>query len=107
MKLCIDYLREIESLKGWSRYRISRELGLSSQRVYQLFDTGGTYNEETAYKVASVLNLNPVEVMAAAQFERAKTPEIKAVWEGLLEKISMGFNDFIKAATPRRIKLSA
>lgn len=107
MKLCIDYLREIESSKGWSRYRISRELGLSSQRVYQLFDTGGTYDDSTAIAIAKILEIEPTTVVAAAHLERAKTPELKAIWEGILEKISMGFNDFIKCATPRRIKLSA
>jgi hypothetical protein len=103
MKLCIDYLREIEREKGWTPNRISKELGLSSQRLYQLFNEGGTYNEETAYKVAVILDVNPAEVMAAAHFERAKTPEIKAVWEALVEKISEGFEVLLRLAQPRQM----
>jgi len=101
MKLCIDYLHEIERLKGWSPYRISKEVGLTSQRMYQLFNEGGTYNDETAFQVARILELEPAVVMAAANAERAKSPEIKAVWTDLLEKISMGFNFFISNAKPR------
>lgn len=102
MKLCIDYLREIEAKYAWSRFRIAKELGLSSQRMYQLFDSDGTYNDETAFKVAKLLNLNPASVMAAAAAERAKNPEIQAVWQGLLEKISEGFETLLSGASPRR-----
>lgn len=107
MKLCIDYLREIERGKGWTRNRIAKELGLSSQRLYQLFDEGGTYSDETAFRVAQVLDLNPAEVMASAQAERAKSPEVQAVWKGILEKISEGFEFLTSCANPRRIRLPA
>jgi transcriptional regulator with XRE-family HTH domain len=104
MKLCIDYLKEIQSVKGWTPNRISKELGLSSQRMYQLFNDGGTYNDETAFKVASILGLRPAEVMTSAQFERSKTPEIRAVWEALSEKISEGFNVLMLLSGPRQIR---
>lgn len=107
MKLCIDYLREIETKYGWSRFRIAKELGLTSSRMYQLFDHGGTYNEETAYKVAKLLDLEPAAVMAAALAERTKNPEIQAVWKGLLEKISEGFDVLLSGASPRRDWVSA
>jgi transcriptional regulator with XRE-family HTH domain len=107
MKLCIDYLREIEARYGWSRFRIAKELGLSSQRMYQLFDADGTYNDETAYKVAKLLDLDPLTVMAAAAAERTKNPEIQAVWKGFLEKISEGFDALLSGASPRRIRLPA
>lgn len=101
MKLCIDYLRDIEARYGWSRFRIAKELGLTSSRMYQLFDDGGTYNDETAFKVAQLLELDPATVMAAAAAERTKNPEIQAVWKGLLEKISEGFDALLSGAGPR------
>jgi transcriptional regulator with XRE-family HTH domain len=107
MKLCIDYLREIEAKHGWSRFRIAKELGLTSSRMYQLFDHGGTYNDETAFKVAQLLEIDPAVVMAAAAAERTKNPEIQAVWTGLLEKISEGFETLLSGASPRRIRLPA
>lgn len=107
MKLCIDYLREIREAKSWTPNRISKELGLSSQRLYQLFNEGGTYNEDTAYKVAMILGYNPAEVMAAAHAERAKSPEIQAVWKGLLEKLSTSFESLIACSSPRRKRLAA
>lgn len=105
MKLCIDYLRDIEQTKGWTPFRISKEIGLSSQRVYQLFNNGGTYDDETAVRVAKLLELSPGIVMAAAHMERSKDPEIKAIWAGLLEKISTGFNALISAGFPRQIRV--
>lgn len=107
MKLCIDYLREVEAKYGWSRFRIAKELGLTSSRLYQLFDDGGTYNDETALKVAKLLELEPAEVMAAAAAERTKNPEIQAVWKGILEKISVGFDVLLSGASPRRDWVSA
>lgn len=107
MKLCIDYLREIESKFGWTRFRISKELGLSSARLYQLFDAGGTYNEETAFKVAQLLGIEPGVVMAAAAAERSKNPEIQAVWERLSEKFSESFKALLLGASPSRIRRPA
>ncbi len=107
MKLCIDYLREVEAKFGWSRFRIAKELGLTSSRMYQLFDDGGTYNDETALKIAKLLDLNPAEVITAAAAERTKNPEIQAIWKGLLEKISEGFDALLSGASPRRIRLPA
>jgi transcriptional regulator with XRE-family HTH domain len=105
MKLCIDYLREIESKFGWSPFRIAKELGLSSQRMYQLFNDGGTYNDETALKVAKLLELDPATVMAAAAAERTKNPEVQAIWKGLLEKISEGFETLLLGASPLRMRV--
>lgn len=107
MKLCIDYLREIEQAKGWSRFRISKELGMSSQRVYQLFDEGGTYNDETAVKVAGILGIDAGMVVAAAHMEREKSPAVQAVWKGILEKISVGFEWLLSGAGPCGIRVSA
>ncbi|MFL6675865.1 MAG: DUF3693 domain-containing protein [Massilia sp.] len=105
MKLCIDYLREIESRYSWSRFRIAKELGLTSSRMYQLFDHGGTYNDETAFRVAQLLDLDAATVMAAAAAERTKNPEIQAVWKGLLEKISEGFETLLLGASPLRVRV--
>lgn len=107
MKLCIDYLREIETQNGWSRYRIGKELGISSARIYQLFDNGGTYDDGTALRVAQILNIDPNLVVASAHFEREKNPEIKQFWKSLTDKISLGFDVLIACAAPRRIRLSA
>lgn len=100
MKLCIDYLRQIEQQKGWSRFRMAKELGISSARMYQLYDHGGTYDDQTAMSVAKVLELDPMTVIAAAHAERTKDPEIKAVWAGLLEKISVGFEYLLSGGLP-------
>lgn len=105
MKLCIDYLRQIEAEKGWTRFRMSKELGISSARMYQLYDTGGTYDDQTALAVAKILRIDPGQIMAAAHAERSKDPEIKAIWAGLLEKISTGFNALISAGFPRQIRV--
>jgi transcriptional regulator with XRE-family HTH domain len=107
MKLCIDYLRQIEAEKGWTRFRMSKELGISSARMYQLYDAGGTYDDKTAFAVARILEIDPGQIIAAAHAERSKDPEIKAIWESLLEKISTGFEALISHATPRRIRTSA
>ncbi len=95
MKLCIDYLRQLQQEKGWSRFRIAKEIGVSSGRIYQLFDQGGTYDDQTAIAVAKALGIDPVEVVTAAHLERSKDPEVKAVWSSILEKISVGFESLV------------
>lgn len=106
MKLCIDYLREIEAKNSWSRYRIGKELGISSARIYQLFDNGGTYDDGTALRVAEILGIDPNLVVASAHFEREKNPQIKQFWMNLTDKLSLGFNVLIECVNPRGIKLS-
>ncbi len=107
MKLCIDYLRQIEQEKGWSRFRIAKELGWSSGRIYQMYSHGGTYDDQAALAVAKILEIDPMTVIAAAHAERTKDPEIKAVWSGLLEKISVGFESLLLHGFARRSAMGA
>lgn len=107
MKLCIDYLRQLEHEKGWSRFRMAKELGISSARMYQLYDQGGTYDDHTAVALAKALGVDPVEVVTAAHLERSKDPEVKAVWTAILEKISVGFESLLLHGFARRSPLGA
>jgi transcriptional regulator with XRE-family HTH domain len=105
MVTCVENLREIEAKTGWSRYRIAKEVGLSSARMYQLFDQGGTYDDRTALAVAKILDKDPAVLITSAHAEREKNPEVKATWEALLEKISKGFKDFISGSSPRQLMI--
>lgn len=103
----IDYLKRTKKTLGiTSDYALAQRLELTRQAIGKL-QKGATMSDETALKVAHILGIHPVIVLADAHAEREKNPEIQAVWLSVMEKFSMGFKTFIKVAHPRRIKLSA
>lgn len=44
-------------------------------------------SDERALQVATLLDLNPGEVLAAIHAERAKSPEVRAVWQRVAESM--------------------
>jgi hypothetical protein len=52
-------------------------------------------DDDVALKVAEILQLHPLQVIAAANAERAKTDEQKARWLTLMEKFSGSFRNLL------------
>lgn len=103
-----DFLdRTKQKLGIESDYALAKELGISREYLSQFRVGKRAISDEVALKVAKILGISPVQILAVAQAERAKNPEIQAAWNGLLEKISMGFNVLTLGANPRRIRLPA
>lgn len=103
----VEYFKQVKRrLAIESDYALAKALGLQSSAVSKIQSGKHTMGDETALKVAEILGIHPAIVLADLYAEREKNPEIQAVWRGMVEKFSMGFESLISRATPRRIRLS-
>jgi transcriptional regulator with XRE-family HTH domain len=84
----LEYLDAVKERLGiTSDYALAARLGITRSAVSK-FQKGAVFGDDVALTVAEILQLNPLEVIAAANAERAKTPEQKARWTELMEKFS-------------------
>jgi len=69
--------------------KVAGILGISRQLVGQL-KTGRVKHvgEKTAYRVAVLLNLNPAYVLLVLATERAKTADVRRVWESMMKTVT-------------------
>lgn len=80
----IDAIRERHGLN--SDRKAALLLGVSQPSVVRFRKGEDAFGDETATRVAELLDLEPEEVMIAAHAERARDPRTRALWEGLLKK---------------------
>lgn len=66
-----------------SDYRISKLLGVRGSTISAYRVRGTTFDDTTALKVAKLLDLDPILVLADMHAERAKNAEVKTIWQGL------------------------
>ena len=87
MTNAVKYLDELKAHLGdVSDYRIGQYLGVTRAAVSRWRNGIDSFSPETAVKVAKALEIDPIEVVLAAQIDRAKTPEERALWDGLLKR---------------------
>src|SRR5690242_10323754 len=71
-----QYLADVKRRLGISSdYALQKPLGLSKQGVSYLMN-GGVMSTTTAAKVAELLELEPIAVIADAELERGSSPEL-------------------------------
>lgn len=75
-----------------SDYALAQRLEITRQAVSKFQSGNYVMSDEIAMKIAQLTGKNPVFVLADVHAEREKNPEIRAVWLGMIEKLSMGFN---------------
>jgi predicted transcriptional regulator len=78
-----------------SDYALAKALGITQAAVSSYRTGNSKISDDVALTVAEILQLHPLQVIAAANAERAKTPEQKARWEGLMEKFSVSFRSLL------------
>ena len=87
----IDYIDAAAAKMGWtSDYRIAKELGISTASISKIRHGGGIGND-VAWKVAELLEIDPTEVIAVAELERAERSadaEKAAVWKRRFQAVS-------------------
>ncbi len=66
-----------------SDYAIAKALHISRSNLTTYRDGGGQLGDETAIRAAQIAHLNPACLLAKIQAERAKSPEVRKVWESL------------------------
>lgn len=108
MSLTLQYLDQAKvRLHLPSDYALSKKLGVTTSAISNYRSGRSRIDDDVALKVAQILGLNPLEVIAAANVERAKTDEMRDMWRGLMEKFSTGFNALMSVGFPRQIKVLA
>jgi transcriptional regulator with XRE-family HTH domain len=91
----LEYLAACKERLGiTSDYALAKALGLSQTGLSNYRTGRSRMDDDVALKVAEILQLHPLQVIAAANAERAKTPEQKARWTGLMEKFSGPIESF-------------
>lgn len=99
----IEYLQAVKTrLDITSDYALAARLGITRSAVSKLQQGGVSFSDDVALTIADILNVHPLQVIAAANAERAKTPEQRARWSGVMEKFSLSFNLLLLGASPRR-----
>ncbi|MGD1324404.1 hypothetical protein ACNHE5_05625 [Pandoraea pnomenusa] len=103
MKTTADYLDAVKArLDLPSDYAAAKVLGVTRSAVSLYRHGKSTFDDAVILRVAEILSIDPLEVIASANVERAKSAEMREVWTGLLEKISKGFRTLVSPANARR-----
>ena len=68
-----------------SDYALAKALGVTQQAVSSYRSGNSIINDDVCLSVAAILGMEPIFVIAQANSERAKTPELKARWMGIIE----------------------
>ncbi len=92
-KTCKDYLSElkrknVEQGGTGTAYAVAKTLNISNARISNYTTGKKLFDDEMCFKTAFVLGLDPAEVIANVNAERAKTPETAHFWEDVLKKVS-------------------
>lgn len=92
MKKTLDYIDQLAALKGWDTdYQIAKGLGIKTPTMTRYRRHGGTLDNDTAWKVAEGLGIDAMEIIAAAEIERAEradNTEKAAVWKRRFQAVS-------------------
>jgi len=83
-----------------SDYALAKRLGVAPQNISSYRSGRRIIDDDMALAIAMELQINPLEVIACANIERAKTPEQVARWSGVMEKFSMSFRNLLPGYGP-------
>ncbi|WP_406869773.1 helix-turn-helix domain-containing protein [Paraburkholderia fungorum] len=87
MKTTVQYLDAVrERLNLPSDYAVSKVLGITTAAVSKYRNGHGGFDDLTAAKVAEILGVDPLEVISACYFARAKDDRTRGLWEGIWGK---------------------
>ncbi|WP_139459400.1 helix-turn-helix domain-containing protein [Aeromonas veronii] len=80
-------------LAAYMRYKnftqlkeVAEELGFSNPYISDLNSGKAQFTDELAIKLAREIGIDPYEVVISLNAVRAKTPEMKETWYGILKK---------------------
>ena len=98
----LEYLSAVKARLGIeSDYALAQRLGITRSAV-SIFTRGkGIFGDDVALSVAQILEINPLIVIAQANAERASTPEMRARWIDVMDKMSASFLNLLLGYSPR------
>ncbi|CAE6822245.1 helix-turn-helix domain-containing protein [Paraburkholderia nemoris] len=87
MKTTVEYLDAVKAkLDLPSDYAAAKALGVTRAAVSRYRNGIGTFDDLTAARVADVLGIEPIEVIAATNYERSTDERARAVWGAIWGK---------------------
>lgn len=102
----IWYLDEAKKKLGaGSDYELDKMTGLGQSNIHRYRNGKSVMDDYSCAKIAEILELSPLEVIAAANAEREKDAQKRAFWEALREKAA-GFAVFTAGTANAGLTLS-
>lgn len=96
-----EYLDMIRAtLRLPSDYALQKPLQVSKTQVSNYRNGREFFSDGIAVRVAALTGLPAERVLVDAHIEKAKTPEERAVWTAILEKISKSFKNHLSGCWP-------
>lgn len=81
MKTTLDYLEEAKNAKGIkSDNAFALSIGITRSGMSGIRNKKTTMDDYTCIQIAGMLGINPMEVIAAANYEREKAGDKKEFW---------------------------
>lgn len=81
-KTTADFLNDLKSKYGLkSNYAVAKFLDQTDTAIARWAHGKGTFSDETAMKIAELLEYDPAYVMACMAAERSKDAKVKKTWE--------------------------
>ncbi|OCS48825.1 DUF3693 domain-containing protein [Ralstonia pickettii] len=103
MKTTLEFLDAISAkLGGASDYAIAKHLEVTRASVSKWRNGHGGFDDETAIRVARILDIDPAIVLFASHAERTKTPAAKGVWMALANRFAPNFEVLLSLVGQRR-----
>lgn len=84
-----------------SDYALQKPLGISKSLVSAYRTGKESLSDPLALRVAEICGIDASRVLLDAHIERSKTPEIRAAWVSVMEKISASFINLLLGSDPR------
>jgi hypothetical protein len=91
MNTPIDYIEAVKSyLELDSDYAASAALGLTRAAISRIRIENASFDNFTAMQIAALLNISPMEPIAAAEYHRAKNDTKRDFWRRVWEQSGAG-----------------
>lgn len=88
MKTTIEFLDAVKAKHGVaSDYALAPILGVTRSAMSKYRQKKDFLGDSTAIRVAELLEIDPLIVVASVHFERSKIDQEKALWKGFLQKL--------------------
>ncbi|MYN45778.1 hypothetical protein GTP23_12045 [Pseudoduganella sp. FT93W] len=105
-----EYLDKVRGeLNLPSDYALQGPLGLSKQQLSRYRKNADVFSDEVAMRVASLCGLEAWRVLVDMHIERAKSPEARSAWTGMMgmmEKFSESFRNLLLGYGPHVASVS-
>lgn len=90
-----------------SDYALQKPLAVSKSQLSKYRTGKEEMSDVMAMRVAELCGLPVAKVLLDMHIERSKTPELRAAWADIMEKISEGFKALLLGASPSRTRRPA